>query len=186
MSSRSALRTKAGCGNRKGCAGKESAAGDCGHRTESVIGVRASGLLSQGTPVQPSCRKVCAINTAVHPDEEDAFVRRNALGHMRFAALLKPVRSDRQWHVCAADFGVHNHAGNDDCVVVLRMRVHFALKPRRHLYERTVRAVGHITISGAISSSPPVLALTPVGRYLSSVMGDVYRLERCGLHIIFS
>ena len=43
MGSRS-LSTKAGCGERKGCTGKESAAADRGHHTASVIGTRVSGF----------------------------------------------------------------------------------------------------------------------------------------------
>ena len=92
----------------------------------------------------PRCASLMVVELAILTNEEDAFVRRDALGYVALAALLEVVGSPRQGYVSTVRLLIDHDARDHDGPVVLCMRVSWAHLSGRHFDKRPVRAVGKI------------------------------------------
>src|SRR5262245_59115427 len=86
------------------------------------------------------------VELAILINEEDAFVRRDALGYVRLTALLEEIRSNRQGYIMAVRCLVDHDARDNNGPVVPCMDVRWAYISGRHFDKCAVRPVTKIAI----------------------------------------
>src|SRR5215469_613599 len=86
------------------------------------------------------------VELAILTNEEDAFVRRDALGYVAFSVLLEVIGPGRQRYIGAVRFLIDHDAREHNGPVIVCMRVSRALVSGRHSDECAVWALAKIAV----------------------------------------